>query len=422
MRGLVPRLALAAIAAGGLATACSIGDDPSPVGVELLPGGILEGGIRVVVVRDFERATDYGIFPAARGDGDRITTAHEWPNVPGYESRALIRFDLAPLDSLPEGTEVVTARIRLSYVPAAEQPIEIGIHRVTSEWSEEAATWQRRLLGEDWAVPGGDFEPEPVAVFEILPAPTDTTQADSVHVDLPNEVVRDWLDGTLPNHGVILVQRTPGERIELVSRGLDGVNPNGPALQMEIQLPGVGVPAALGSIEAREDTFIVLDAAPLAPDPGLLVNAAEPPRRTFLLPDLDGVPEGATVARAQLVMTVAATRLPEDSLAVVALAAQSVFRGEATILPAPSIFSSLGTVTVTMETQPGDSLVFESRQLTATVQRWLRTPTSNLGIGLRTVGEEIVFGGVRFHGLEAPEGLRPRLRIVFLAPRTPGGQ
>jgi hypothetical protein len=376
----------------------------------------------VAVVRTFERATDYDVFPASRAEADRITTAHKWPEDPGYESRALIRFDLAPLDSLAEGTEIVSASLRLSYVPDADEPIEIGIHRVTSEWSEEAATWQRRLLGESWAMAGGDFEEEPVAVFEIAPAESDSTVADSIHVGIPVELVRDWLDGSVDNHGVVLVQQTPGQRFELVSRGSDGENPNGPALQLEIQLPGEGLPAALGSILAREDTFIVLDEAPLAPDPGLLVNAAEPPRRTFLLPDLAVVPDGATVARAQLVLTVAATRLPEDSLEVIALAAQSEFRGEATVLPEPSIFANLGTITVTAETQPGDSVVFESVQLTNTLRRWLRTPESNLGIGLRAIGEEIVFGGVRFHGLEAPEALRPRFRILFLAPRAPGGQ
>ncbi len=409
------RTAAAGPAAIVLAGACAVGDAPSPVGVDILPGGeILDGGLQVAVAREFALATDYTIFPSRRAEADRLTTAHDWPDEPGYESRALVRFDLTQVDSLAAGTTVVEAGLRLVY-DTPDEAVEIAVHRVTSEWSEEAATWERRILGADWATSGGDFEPEPLVRFTVGP-----DAADSTVVDLPVEAIEAWTSGAEPNHGLILIQETPGERVEFVSRGDQGVNANGPALRLEIQPPGAGVPAALGSIPAREDTFIVEDEDALAADPGLLVNGAEPVRRAFLLPELDALPSGATVARAQLVLSVAAIRLPEDSLQFVALSALSAFQGENTIIPEIANSTSLGRVTVTTATQPGDSVVFESAVLTREVRAWLRTPESNLGLVIRTLGEEIVFGGVRFHGLEAPEPLRPRIRVVYLPSQAPG--
>lgn len=400
-------------AAIALASACAVGDSPSPVGVDVLPGGILEGGLQVAVTRDFTVATDYGIFPARRGDADRITTAHDWPAAPGYESRALFRFSMEAVEALADGTEVVSATIRLAYAtPDAE--VALALHRVTSEWTEEAATWDRRTLGESWTAPGGDFEAEPVVEFTIGPG-----QADSLNVELPVEVVDAWVSGEFENHGLILIQTTPGERLEFVSSGQEGVNPNGPALRLEIQLPEAGAPSALGSLPAAEDTFIVFDADPLAPDPGLLVNAAEPVRRAFLLPRLEALPTGATAARAQLVMFVAESRLPEDSLRFVALAALSEFQGEKTVISEIALSTSLGIATVTAAAQPGDSVVFESQVLTRAVRGWFRTPESNMGLVVRAIGEEFVFGGVRFHGLEAPPELRPRIRVVYLPSQAP---
>lgn len=400
-------------AAIALASACAVGDSPSPVGVEVLPGGILQGGLQVAVTRDFTVATDYGIFPARRGDADRLTTARDWPATPGYDSRALVRFDMAAVEELADGTTVVSATIRLVYA-TPENEVELAVHRVTSEWSEEAATWDRRTLGEFWTTPGGDFEAEPVVAFTIGP-----DQPDSLNVELPVEVIDAWVSGEFENHGLVLVQTTAGERVEFASRGQEGVNPNGPALRLEIQLPGAGAPSALGSLPAADDTFIVFDADPLAPDPGLLVNAAEPVRRAFLLPRLEALPVGATAARAQLVMFVAESRLPEDSLRFVALAALSGFQGEKTVISEIALSTSLGTATVTAATQPGDSVVFESQVLTRAVRSWFRTPESNLGLVVRVIGEEFVFGGVRFHGLEAPPQLRPRIRVVYLPSQAP---
>ena len=55
----------------GLWAAACTGDGGSPVGDDLLPGGVLGGDLEIVTVSEFELAEDVSIFPADRGDVDR---------------------------------------------------------------------------------------------------------------------------------------------------------------------------------------------------------------------------------------------------------------------------------------------------------------------------------------------------------------
>ena len=236
-----------ALASALLAVACSE-DGASPVGVELLPGGILSGGVQSLALMDFASALDYEIFPSDRADSERLVTALDWPAAPGFQSRALFQFSFEAFDSLPVEVEVVESQLRLTYSPTPASPVTFTLHRVTSEWNEEAATWERRLLGASWSQPGGDFDPEPILDITIGPE-----QPDSVRVDFPLELIADWRSGAVDNHGVILVQQTPGEMVDFVSRGLEGTNRNGPLLDVELEFPG---PAGAATILAIGDVFI----------------------------------------------------------------------------------------------------------------------------------------------------------------------
>ncbi|HJU87216.1 MAG TPA: DNRLRE domain-containing protein [Gemmatimonadota bacterium] len=394
-----------------LAAACSE-DGASPVGVELLPGGILAGGVQSLALSEFARALDYEIFPSDRADSERLVTALDWPDQPGFVSRALFRFSFEAFDSLPVDVEVVEAQLRLAYSPAPASPVAFTVHRVTSQWEEEAATWERRLLGASWSQPGGDFDPEPVAEFTIGPE-----QPDSVRVDFPLELIADWRSGTVENHGLILVQQTPGEMVAFASRGLDGTNRNGPLLDVELEFPG---PGAAATILAIEDVFIVEDEAALASDGGLVVSGAEPVRRIFLDPDIDAIPDGVTVAAARLVLTIDEARVPGDTLTIVARQVLSEFVGEKTVLSAVTPATVLGAAVLPPGAASGDTLSFESPSLTRLVRAWIADPASRLGIALTMLDERSVFGGVRFFGPEAPANVRPRIRLLYIPPSDPG--
>jgi hypothetical protein len=400
-----------ALASALLASACSE-DGASPVGVELLPGGILAGGVQTLALTEFDRALDYEIFPSDRADSERLVTAHDWPGEPGFESRALFQFSFEAFDSLPVEVEVVEAQLRLSYSPTPAVPVTFTVHRVTSEWDEEAATWERRLLGASWSEPGGDFDPEPLVEITVGP-----DQPDSVRVDFPLELIADWRSGAVENHGVILVQQTAGETVDFVSRGLAGTNRNGPLLEVELEFPG---PGAAATILAIDDVFIVDDEAALESDGGLVVSGAEPVRRIFLDPAIDAIPDGVTIAAARLVLTVDEARVPGDTLTVVSRQVLSEFVGEKTVLSSVTPATVLGAAVLPPGAASGDTLTFESPSLTRLVREWIRDPQSRLGIALTLLDERSAFGGVRFFGPDAPANVRPRIRLLYIPPSDPG--
>jgi hypothetical protein len=404
---------LAALAFGSaLAVAACTEKGASPVGVELLPGGILAGGIQSLTLTEFDRALDYVIFPSNRADSERLITAHEWPNDPGFESRALFKFSFAAFDSLPVEVEVVEAQLRLAYSPTPEAPVIFTLHRVTSEWSEEAATWDRRLLGAQWTEPGGDFDPEPLAEITIGPE-----QADSIRVDFPLDLIEDWRSGTLENHGVILIQQTSGVFVDFASRGLAGSNRNGPLLDVQLEFPG---PASAATILAIEDVFLVMDESSLASDGGLVVSGAEPVRRVFLDPAVEEIPAGVTIAAARLVLTIDEARVPGDTLTVVARRVLSEFVGEKTVLGSVTPATVLGAAVLPQGAAQGDTLSFESPSLTRLVREWVKVPQSRFGLALTLVDERSAFGGVRFFGPESAADVRPRIRLLYIPPSDPG--
>jgi hypothetical protein len=400
-----------ALASALLAVACSE-DGASPVGVDLLPGGILAGGVQSLALAAFERALDYEIFPSDRADSERLVTAHDWPADPGFESRALFQFSFQAFDSLPVEVEVVEAQLRLTYSPTPAVPVTFTLHRLTSVWDEEAATWDRRLLGEAWTQPGGDFDPEPIAEITIGPE-----QPDSVRIDFPLDLIADWRSGAVENHGVILIQQTPGQTVDFVSRGIGGVNRSGPLLEVELEFPG---PASAATILAIDDVFIVEDEAGLASGDGLVVSGAEPVRRVFLDASVDAIPDGVTIAAARLVVTIDEARVPGDTLTVVARQVLSDFVGEKTVLSPVTPATVLGAAVVPPGAASGDTLSFESPSLTRLVRQWIRDPESRRGIALTMFDERSVFGGVRLFGPEAPAGLRPRIDLLYIPPSDPG--
>ena len=412
MRRLHSRIRAAGVLGLALAAGACTEEGASPVGLELLPGGILAGGIQMLTIDGFTRALDYEIFPSDRAESDRLVTSHEWPDAPGIESRALFRFSFEALDALGIEVEVVEAQLRLAYSPTPSEPVTFTLHRVTSEWSEEAASWDRRLLGGDWTTAGGDFDLEPLLEFTIGPE-----DADSVRIDFPVELIAEWRSGALENHGVILIQRTPGVAVEFASRGLGGTNRNGPLLDVEFVPPGA---TSSATILAIEDVFVAVDEDPLESDGGLVVSGAEPVRRTFLDPDVEEIPDGITIAAARLVFTIDEARVPGDTLTLVMRPVLSGFAGEKTVLGPVTPSAVLGAVVLPPEAAPGDTLSFESLALTRLVREWVQDPETRLGVALTLVDERSAFGGVRLFGPEAPADVRPKIRILYIPPSDVG--
>ena len=78
----------------------------------------------------------------------------------------------------------------------------LDIYRMTKHWEESAVTWNMATASEAWTTPGGDYESaQPVAQIPH--------QQGADHVFYPEadmtSLVQQWTDGTLDNHGLLIM-------------------------------------------------------------------------------------------------------------------------------------------------------------------------------------------------------------------------
>lgn len=127
------------------------------------------------------------------------------------DSRTLLRFDLS---ALPRDARLLGAQLRIvvSDQPytKAEPGARIAAHAVLKDWAERGSCWNGAKDRKDaWtksgcAGPGGDRVEKPEATAAIGPFPKDKTErARFVNLDV-TDLVRRWLNGGAPNHGVLL--------------------------------------------------------------------------------------------------------------------------------------------------------------------------------------------------------------------------
>lgn len=72
----------------------------------------------------------------------------------GCEKRGIVIFDLS---SIPSGAQVTSATLHLHEYSPLGSTRTIGVHRVTSSWTEGGVTWNSRDGTTDWGTAGGDF-------------------------------------------------------------------------------------------------------------------------------------------------------------------------------------------------------------------------------------------------------------------------
>jgi hypothetical protein len=105
----------------------------------------------------------------------------------------LLRFDAAAL----AGQSVLEATLRV-YLRSLNAAGSIGVHAITTAWSERTATWATRPT----------FEPEALASLAVA---TDDVGG-YVEVDITSLAQR-WADGALPDAGVLLAPGTAGRAL-----------------------------------------------------------------------------------------------------------------------------------------------------------------------------------------------------------------
>ena len=116
--------------------------------------------------------------------------------------RSLLQFDLS---SIPEEVAVDSATLKLLASKwFGSGPITTGVYAVMRDWAACETTWIEAKTGTPWAQPGCDDTVEdrgdvPEASFATSGAPR------WYEVDL-TRTVQGWVDGTIPNHGLLLMQ------------------------------------------------------------------------------------------------------------------------------------------------------------------------------------------------------------------------
>lgn len=133
----------------------------------------------------------------------------------GFERRALTLFDLSPI---PAGATIDSVSLELVVSQANSAQVDIGLHRLFSDWGESTsdanggegggiaaevgdATWQHTFFpGSFWNTAGGDFAATASANQLVDNPGTYTWQSAQLASD-----VQGWLDGTTDNFGWALV-------------------------------------------------------------------------------------------------------------------------------------------------------------------------------------------------------------------------
>jgi len=168
-------------------------------------------------------------------------------NTGDNQQRTFLYFDLSPV-VLPKGQRLRSATLRLvasTGFGANPQGQPMEVWRVTRPWMESRVTWLQAADNTPWSSPGGDFSglgERPYAVNASQPG-----NGGPVVWDL-TELVDLWLDGVLPNHGLLL-KSSPPNGLTFIQREFGGSSgsPDGPQLLLE---SGPGVPRLLGSLDA----------------------------------------------------------------------------------------------------------------------------------------------------------------------------
>jgi hypothetical protein len=112
-------------------------------------------------------------------------------NGPGDQSYGLVRFSLS---TIAKNALVKDATLRLKRNEGESTALsnrKLDLYRLTSAWDPATATWS-----VPWVRPGGDYPATPVASSPINDNTYYTWRLDGL--------VAGWVDGTMPNNGVLL--------------------------------------------------------------------------------------------------------------------------------------------------------------------------------------------------------------------------
>ena len=145
----------------------------------------------------------------------------------GADRRGLVKFDLS---SIPANATITSATLYL-FEQSSKSGQTTSLHRVTSNWNENSATWQ------SWGSPGGDFDSS-ISYYTFIPDQGNCL----VTLDVTS-LVQLWVNGTYLNHGLMLYSAGPNHTISYTSKE-DGTASRQPKLDISYTVPPTQTPTA----------------------------------------------------------------------------------------------------------------------------------------------------------------------------------
>ncbi|MFH0712008.1 MAG: DNRLRE domain-containing protein [archaeon] len=113
----------------------------------------------------------------------------------GRDFKALLYFNLS---SIPPENTIVSANLSI-YISSSsnENNITLNVYRITSNWTEDEATWYAMNSSTNWTSEGGDYN------TQIFNSSIITNQTGWVNFSI-SLLARNWVNGTYENLGLIL--------------------------------------------------------------------------------------------------------------------------------------------------------------------------------------------------------------------------
>lgn len=134
-------------------------------------------------------------------DNNYGNAAETWVSSAGNDTtRSLLRFNMG---AIPVGAKILQANLSLQRQSGSGSGGPVSAHRVRNPWSEASVTWNERKNGSNWDTAGSDFDSKALATTLVGPA----NQRYEWSI---TSLVQDWVDGSAPNYGVVLVGAIAG--------------------------------------------------------------------------------------------------------------------------------------------------------------------------------------------------------------------
>ena len=317
----------------------------------------------------------------------------------GQEARSLLLFSdsLQAEIQLPDTLlPLIGAKLTLmanvdANALAGTDSLNVTVHEIRSAWDDSTVTWET-----PWSEPGGDFDPEPIAVGILADNASDTLQLDFNTTGL--ELLAEWLQGQ-SNNGLILKTIDPQS---------DNLKYLYTAPKLELTFATSDTSDTTLSAEPDQDAFIVQPGAPIAED--FLCVSDGTVRRSWILFDLPTVPESVFVNRAVLSLSVSEFDSPLEQMTIRAYQVNDIetLAFNTSNYGSASLFSGK------------DLLEF---QITGLVQNWIYG-MPNAGLIIKVAGEYQDISSALFFTSAADSLFRPTLTITYTCPPTskPTGQ